>query len=137
MNPLTAIRGILGAIERPLAEVIPDVDLRRKLEAQIHAAVLSNDKVMTELSKAIVNIESTSDNWLSKNYRPIIGLWAMALATAGLFGFIPSMTPDLLERLITGAFALAGLFTLARSADKFTRGQVLKQQMDSETYRRG
>lgn len=129
MNPLSIVKGILGSVEKPLTELIPDRDLRAKLEKEIATAVLSNEALQAQLAMQLVNIESTSDNWLSKNYRPLIGLWAMGLATLGLFGLIPGMSGDLLERLITGAFSLAGLFTAARSVDKFARAQVLKSQL--------
>ena len=91
MVPL-AIAGqmAMGLVQGPLAKVldayVSDVELRRKLAAEIEKQTLGYLTRTAELGADVVMAETTSGNWLSRSWRPLLMLMLMGFLL--LVGFV-------------------------------------------------
>lgn len=84
-----AARLALGLVSGPLARVldtcVADVELRRKLAAEIEQQTLGYFTKTAELGAEVVLAETQSEHWLSWSWRPILMLVLMGfLVLAGL-----------------------------------------------------
>ena len=76
------IKGPLSAI---IDAYVADIELRRKLKADLEASLLDHLSKSEELQQTIVLAEIKSDNWLTANWRPILMLVLMGfLVLVGL-----------------------------------------------------
>jgi hypothetical protein len=87
MFPLLSVISLL--VKGPLSSIIDayvaDVELRRKLKADLEASLLDHLSKSEELQQTIVTTEIKSDNWLASSWRPILMLVLMGfLVLVGL-----------------------------------------------------
>lgn len=71
----------LGLVQGPLGKIldayVSDVELRRKLAAEIEQQTLGYLTRSAELGADVVMAETTSDHWLSRSWRPLLKLMLM------------------------------------------------------------
>jgi hypothetical protein len=85
--PLLSIISLL--VKGPLSSIIDayvaDVELRRKLKAELETSLLDHLSKSEELQQTIITTEIKSDNWLASSWRPILMLVLMGfLVLVGL-----------------------------------------------------
>ena len=79
----------LGLVQGPLTKIldayIADVELKRKLAAEIERQTLGYFERTAELGASVVMAETTSGHWLSRSWRPLLMLLLMGfLVLVGL-----------------------------------------------------
>jgi hypothetical protein len=71
----------LGLVQGPLAKIldayVSDVELKRKLAAEIEQQTLGYFQRSAELGADVVMAETTSEHWLSRSWRPLLMLLMM------------------------------------------------------------
>ncbi len=87
MFPLLSVISLL--VKGPLSSIIDayvaDVELRRKLKADLETSLLDHLSKSGELQQNIITTEIKSDNWLASSWRPILMLVLMGfLVLVGL-----------------------------------------------------
>jgi len=69
---------VLGLIQGPLTKIldayVSDVELRRKLAAEIEQQTLGYFSRTAELGAGVVMAETRSEHWLSRSWRPLLML---------------------------------------------------------------
>ena len=80
------VMGLLqGPLNRVLEAYVSDVELRRKLAAEMQTQVMGALSKATELGAGIVLEEAKSEHWLSRSWRPVLMLVLMGfLVMAGV-----------------------------------------------------
>jgi hypothetical protein len=90
MRPASFIaQTVLGLVEGPLAKVldayVSDLELRRKLAAELETQFLAHLTKTAELGAGVVLAEANSAHWLTRSWRPLLMLLLMSfLVIAGL-----------------------------------------------------
>ncbi len=79
----------LGLLQGPVMKVleayVSDLELRRKLAAELEQQALSHISRTAELGAGVVMAEVQSEHWLSRNWRPMLMLLLMGfLVVVGL-----------------------------------------------------
>jgi hypothetical protein len=79
----------MGLVQGPLTKIldayVADVELRRKLAAEMEQQVLAHLTRSAELGQGVVLAEVNSEHWLSRSWRPMLMLLLMGfLLLAGL-----------------------------------------------------
>lgn len=79
----------LGLVQGPLGKIldahVADVELRRKLAAEMERQVLAHLTRTAELGQGVVLAEVNSEHWLARSWRPMLMLLLMGfLLLAGL-----------------------------------------------------
>lgn len=88
--PLTMISGLVsGLMSGPVGKIIDayvaDVELRRKLKAELEGNLLSHLGQALELQQAVVLAEVNSEHWLTRSWRPLLMVLLMGfLVLVGL-----------------------------------------------------
>ena len=82
MLPLLPIVGmVMGLIKGPLTRVlesyVSDLELRRKLQAELETQFLAQLGKSEELAAGIVLAEINSEHWLTRSWRPLLMLLLM------------------------------------------------------------
>ena len=82
MLPLLPVVGmVMGLIKGPLARVlesyVSDLELRRRLQAELETQFLTELGKSQELAAGIVTAEVTSEHWLTRSWRPMLMLLLM------------------------------------------------------------
>ena len=77
MPPLLPIVGmVMGLIKGPLTRVlesyVSDLELRRKLQAELESQFLAQLGKSEELAAGIVMAEINSEHWLTRSWRPLL-----------------------------------------------------------------
>lgn len=71
----------LGLVQGPLARIleayVSDLELRRKLAAEIERQTLGYFQRSAELGAGVVMAETQSEHWLSRSWRPLLMLLLM------------------------------------------------------------
>jgi hypothetical protein len=82
---ITSIAGSLmgGPVTKILDAYIKDTELRRKLEADLHARLVEHLGKEMALEQSIILAEIGSDSWLTKTWRPLL-----MLSLLGFLGFV-------------------------------------------------
>ena len=76
---------VKGPLARIIEAHVADVELRRKLAAEMERQVLAQAAREAELGQAVVLAETQSEHWLSRSWRPLLMLLMMGfLLLAGL-----------------------------------------------------
>ncbi len=87
---LSVISTVMGLVKGPLSGIIDayvsDIELRRKLKAELETSLLDHLSKSEELQQNIVVAEVKSDQWLTANWRPILMLVLMGFLI--LVGFV-------------------------------------------------
>jgi hypothetical protein len=87
-NLVTGLMG--GPISKVLDAYVKDVELRRKLEADLQGKLTEHLGKSEELGQAVVLAEIKSEDWLTRNWRPVVMLTLMGfIVFVGLV--IPAM----------------------------------------------
>ena len=81
------------------------------------------NKEQAELTKRM-QLDMTSDSWLSKNIRPLTLVYLMALFTLAFFRDVPQQTLDLLQSLLMTVFVF---YFGSRTLEKITKMVVRKK----------
>ena len=80
----------MGLVQGPLAKIldayVADVELRRKLAAEIETQTLGYFTRSAELGAEVVMAETRSEHWLSRSWRPLLMLLLMGFLL--LVGFV-------------------------------------------------
>lgn len=80
----------LGLVQGPLAKIldahVSDLELRRKLTAEIERQTLGYFTRTAELGAGVVMAETNSEHWLSRSWRPLLMLILMGFLI--LVGFV-------------------------------------------------
>ncbi len=80
----------LGLVQGPLARIldayVSDVELKRKLAAEIEKQTLGYLTRTAELGAEVVMAETKSEHWLSRSWRPLLMLMLMGFLL--LVGFV-------------------------------------------------
>jgi hypothetical protein len=77
-----------GPVTRILDAYIKDTELRRKLEADLHARLVEHLGKEMALEQSIILAEIGSDSWLTKTWRPLL-----MLSLLGFLGFVGLLLP--------------------------------------------
>lgn len=120
------LSGILGAllptVSRTLEKVVPDPALRDKLNAEITQAVLANEAQIKRAAADVLMAEIKGENWLQRNWRPLLMVNFAVLINAYWFGATP---PNLSEARVEDLFQLVtigvGGYVVGRSAEKIAK----------------
>lgn len=80
----------------------------------IHNANMDIQNQITERHKN----DMQSDSWLSKNIRPLVLIYLMALFT---YAFVAEVKPEVLDMLQELLMMVFGFYFLARGAEKITK----------------
>lgn len=91
MFPLALVAQIAGGlVQGPLSKVldayISDVELRRKLAAELETQFMAYLSKSTELGTSVVLAETQSEHWLTRSWRPVLMLVLMGFLL--VFGLI-------------------------------------------------
>ncbi len=75
--PIALITSILGPIlngpiNKVIASYVSDLELRRKLQAELETNLITHLGKSLELEQAIVLAEVKSEHWLTRSWRPIL-----------------------------------------------------------------
>jgi Holin of 3TMs, for gene-transfer release len=74
---------VLGLLKGPLSSVIDayvsDVELRRKLKAELEAKVIDHLGEAMAAERDVITAEVSSEHWLTRSWRPLLMLLAMAI----------------------------------------------------------
>jgi len=89
-------------------------ELEKFFSIQLQQAWESEQRELTTRLK----IDSSSDNWLSKNIRPLVLIYLMLLFTMAFFMQVPETTMELLKTLLLTAFSF---YFGARTIEKIFR----------------
>jgi hypothetical protein len=85
------VKSILnGPVNKALEGYIKDVELRRKLQAELEARLTDHADKAIALEQQVVLAEVNSDSWLAKSWRPIL-----MLSLLGFLGFVGVILPIL------------------------------------------
>jgi Holin of 3TMs, for gene-transfer release len=87
---LSIVSTVMGLVKGPLSTIVDayvsDIELRRKLKADLEASLLDHLSKSEELQQNVVVAEIKSEQWLTANWRPILMLVLMGFLI--LVGFI-------------------------------------------------
>jgi hypothetical protein len=61
-----------GPINRIIESYVKDLELRRKLQAELETSMISHFGKSLELQQAIVLAEVKSEHWLTRSWRPLL-----------------------------------------------------------------
>ncbi|MRJ06306.1 MAG: hypothetical protein C6I01_02140 [Epsilonproteobacteria bacterium] len=104
-------------------------ELERFLTSQLQEAW---QKEQEELTKRL-QLDMTSDNWLSKNIRPLVLIYLMALFTLAFWMKVPENTMDILKTLLMTAFSFYfGARTLEKIVRMFTVEKIYQNNPPKE-----
>jgi Holin of 3TMs, for gene-transfer release len=78
-----------GPINKVIESYVQDLQLRRKLQAELETSLVSQLGKSLELEQAIVLAEVKSEHWLTRNWRPMLMLVLMGFLV--LVGFVLPM----------------------------------------------
>lgn len=89
--PLTLIAQLAaGLVQGPIAKLldahIADVELRRKLAAELEQQFMAHLSKATELGASVVLAETQSEHWLTRSWRPVLML--MLAGFLAVVGFV-------------------------------------------------
>jgi hypothetical protein len=79
MNPL--VTALMGPITELLGRLIPDVNARAAAAEEFRKLLLENQSAMLEASKSVMVADAASEGWLTRNARPIVVMWSLAVIT--------------------------------------------------------
>jgi len=88
--PLLALaQSVVGLLEAPLTRIleayVSDLELRRKLQAEIQTQIVTLISRSEELASQVVLAEIKSEHWLTRSWRPLLMLLMMGfLVIAGV-----------------------------------------------------
>jgi hypothetical protein len=89
MLPLL-LTSFLQALKGPLREildrVIPDADMKLRLEAEIAARLSAEAQALMAARGSVLEAEITRGSWLARNWRPMLMVFIMFLL--GLYGLL-------------------------------------------------
>jgi hypothetical protein len=75
---LNLVTGLMsGPISKVLDAYVKDVELRRRLEADLQGKLTEHLGKSEELGQAVVLAEIKSEDWLTRNWRPLVMLTLM------------------------------------------------------------
>lgn len=144
MLPVSMIASVVsGLVSGPLAKVldayIKDVELRRRLEAELGQLLMTHMGKALEQQGAIVLAEAKSEHWLTRSWRPLLMLALLAIVlffgiglplADGLAGRTIAFTPrwnDIPPQMWDFLMIGMGGYIGGRSLEKIA-GQVLGQK---------
>jgi hypothetical protein len=78
---LAAIPAIIAAISGILNRIIPDPDKRLEAETEIQKALMQNQSAIYDAMKSVMAADAQSESWLTRNARPIVVMWCLAMIT--------------------------------------------------------
>lgn len=121
-----AILDILGAIFRPVADVINHItasgDEKIKLQeaclnAQVTAAtqMMAYESQLLDSQSKIILAEATGQSWIQRNWRPVTMLVFLGLTVSDAFGWLPFRLADQAWELLK--IGLGG-YVVGRSVEK-------------------
>lgn len=79
------ITAIVTAISGVLARIIPDPDKRMQVEGEIQKALLASQSAIYDAMKSVMAADAASESWLTRNARPIVVMWCLAMITWVVF----------------------------------------------------
>ena len=92
--------------------------IRTKLEMEVKQQIEDAwDKEQEQLTKRL-QLDMTSDSWLSKNVRPLTLIYLMILFTLAFFRDVPEPTLQLLQNLLMTVFVF---YFGSRALEKITK----------------
>lgn len=83
LNTVTSL--VSGPLTKILDAFVADVELRRKLKAELEGSLLTHLGASLELQQGIVLAEVQSEHWLTRSWRPLLMILLMAFLV--LVGF--------------------------------------------------
>jgi Holin of 3TMs, for gene-transfer release len=86
---INLVTGLMaGPVAKILDAYVKDVELRRKLEAELNTQIIAHLGKEQALEQSIILAEINSDTWLTKTWRPIL-----MLSLLGFLGFVGVLLP--------------------------------------------
>lgn len=142
---------VLGLLKGPLSSIIDgyvsDVELRRKLKAELELKLVDHLSQALAVQRDVLTAEIRSDHWLTRSWRPLLMILAMAIIAFYGFGlpmiealaghaiaFRPrwsDIPPDMWELLTIGIGGYVGGRSVEKIAGALTGGAILPK------FRRG
>jgi Holin of 3TMs, for gene-transfer release len=92
--PIVLISGVVsslmnGPVNKIIESYVSDLELRRKLQAELETNMITHLGKSLELQQAIVLAEVKSEHWLTRSWRPVLMMVLMGFLV--LVGFILPM----------------------------------------------
>ena len=122
---LAIITALLPVITKVFERAIPDPAERAKAQQEMTSILLENQGKIFDGMKEVMAADAKSESPLTRNARPIVVYWSLAVITliviGGVFGFAAPIldalkdSPDKLWDLMTYGI---GAYVLGRSAEK-------------------
>jgi hypothetical protein len=122
---LAIITALLPLITKVFERAIPDPAERAKAQQEMTSVLLENQGKIFDGMKEVMAADAKSESPLTRNARPIVVYWSLAVITliviGGVFGFAAPILdalkdiPDKLWDLMTYGI---GAYVLGRSAEK-------------------
>jgi Holin of 3TMs, for gene-transfer release len=122
---LAIITALLPLITKVFERAIPDPTERAKAQQEMTSILLENQGKIFDGMKEVMAADAKSESPLTRNARPIVVYWSLAVITliviGGVFGFAAPILdalkdiPDKLWDLMTYGI---GAYVLGRSAEK-------------------
>jgi len=123
-----AIPAIIAAISGILNRIIPDPDKRLEAETEIQKALMQSQSTIYDAMKSVMAADAQSESWLTRNARPIVVMWCLAMITwvvispvfglqAGTISAIRAVPGDLWNLVMVGI----GGYILAKSVTDAVR----------------
>jgi holin (3TMs family) len=122
---LAIITALLPLITKVFERAIPDPAERAKAQQEMTSILLENQGKIFDGMKEVMAADAKSESPLTRNARPIVVYWSLAVITliviGGVFGFAAPILdalkdiPDKLWDLMTYGI---GAYVLGRSAEK-------------------
>jgi hypothetical protein len=84
---ISTVTGLMqGPVSKLLEAYVSDLELRRKLQAELESSLVSHLGKSLELQEAVILAEIQSGNWLTRSWRPMLMFLLMAFLV--LVGFL-------------------------------------------------
>jgi hypothetical protein len=77
----TGITAIIASISGILNKIIPDANKRMEVEGEIQRALIANQAAIYDAMKEVMAADSASESMLTRNARPIVVMWCLAMIT--------------------------------------------------------
>ena len=82
---------IIGVVMKVLERIIPDPDKRIEAETLVTKAMLENKSAIYEAMKSVMAADAASEGWMTRNARPAVVFWSLAMMTWVVFSPIFGM----------------------------------------------
>lgn len=122
MNAIALLSKLAPSIFGLVDKFVADSDAAAKIKADLSTELLNADSEIAKAGAEVVLAEAQGENWLQRNWRPLLMIWFSILIGAYWFGFVPPNMPlevvDTVLQLVT--IGMSG-YVIGRSGEKIVK----------------